>query len=150
MPTEREVMETCVCTKVRAAARAVTNAYDEALRPSGLRATQFAVLAAVGADGAVSITALAQRLGMDRTTLSRNLGPLESAGLVKLGNEGWRRSRMLEITRKGRTQYDKAVPLWEKAQHALHRKLGDRSWAGVRASLDQLAHAEQDGALADA
>src|SRR5262249_499959 len=149
MPTEHEIMATCVCTKVRAAARAVTNAYDEALRPAGLRATQFAVLAAVGADGAVSITALAHQLGMDRTTLSRNLGPLESAGLVKLGNEGWRRSRMLEITRKGRAQYNRAVPLWEKAQHALHRKLGDRSWAGVRMSPDQLDRVGPEGAPAD-
>ena len=142
MPTEREIIETCACNKVRAAARSVTSAYDDALRPVGLRATQFAVLAAVGADGSVSITALAQLLGMDRSTLSRNLGPLEKAGLVRIGGEGWRRSRTLEITKKGRSQFDKAVPLWERAQQSLRRRLGDRDWANVRDTLDRLVDAK--------
>ena len=142
MPTEREIIETCACNKVRTAARSVTSAYDEALRPTGLRATQFAVLAAVGADGSVSITALAQLLGMDRSTLSRNLGPLEKAGLVKVGSEGWRRSRTLDITRKGRALFEKAVPFWEKAQDSLRRKLGEQDWTSIRDSLDRLAHAD--------
>ena len=66
MTTEREVVDSCVCHKVRMAARAVTRAYDAALRPVGLRATQFAVLVAVATEGALSITALAQAMGMDR------------------------------------------------------------------------------------
>ena len=140
MLTEREIVETCVCNKVRMAARSVTSAYDEALRPVGLRATQFAVLAAVGMDGSVSITALAQLLGMDRSTLSRNLGPLEKSGLIKIGGEGWRRSRTLEITKKGQSQIAKAAPLWEKAQEALRRKLGGQGWGSVRDSLDRLSH----------
>ena len=74
---KRDVVDSCMCNKVRAAARSVTSAYDEALRPLGLRATQLAVLAAVGIDGSASITALARLLSMDRSTLSRNLGPLE-------------------------------------------------------------------------
>lgn len=136
--TPREMVESCVCTKTRAAARSLTNAYDEALRPSGLRATQLAVLAAVAIDGALSITALAKLLGMDRSTLSRNLGPLEESGLVRIGNEGWRRSRTLEITRKGETQLARALPLWEDAQKSLREKLGDRGWADVNGSLDRL------------
>jgi DNA-binding MarR family transcriptional regulator len=139
--TPREMVESCVCTKTRAAARALTNTYDEALRPVSLRATQLAVLAAVAIDGAVSITALARLLGMDRSTLSRNLGPLEESGLVSVGNEGWRRSRMLEITRKGETQLAKAMPLWESAQKALREKLGDREWVNVNGSLDRLLRA---------
>ena len=138
MGTVEEVIANCVCNKVRAAARSVTSAYDGALRPVGLRATQLAVLAAVGIDGSVSITALAQLLGMDRTTLSRNLGPLEKDGLVRIGIEGWRRSRTLEITKKGKTQLSKALPLWEKAQKTLHAKLGNQDWARVRDSLDRL------------
>lgn len=141
MLTQREIVETCVCNKVRAAARSVTGAYDDALRPAGLRATQFAVLAAVGIDGAVSIAALAQRLGMDRSTLSRNLGPLAKAGLVRIGSEGWRRSRTLEITKKGRAPLGRAVPLWKKAQETLRRKLGEHGWADVRDSLDRLLSA---------
>jgi DNA-binding MarR family transcriptional regulator len=140
MTTEREMVASCVCSKVRAAARAVTSAYDEALRPAGLRASQLAVLAAVAIDGSVSITALAQLLGMDRSTLSRNLGPLEKGGLVRIG-EGWRRSRTLEITKKGQSQLGKALPLWEKAQDGLRRKLGDQDWAIVRGGLDRLLRA---------
>jgi DNA-binding MarR family transcriptional regulator len=131
----------CVCSKARAAARAVTSAYDEALRPAGLRASQLAVLAAVAIDGSVSITALARLLAMDRSTLSRNLGPLEKDGLVRIGGEGWRRSRTLEITKKGKSQLAKALPLWERAQETLRRKLGDRDWAIVRGGLDRLLSA---------
>ena len=75
------------------AARAVTRAYDETLRPTGLRASQLSVLVAVGTGEAPSIAALAQVLGMDRSTLTRNLGPLETEGLVQVGLGGWRRSR---------------------------------------------------------
>jgi DNA-binding MarR family transcriptional regulator len=136
--TPQEMVESCACTKTRAAARSLTTAYDETLRPVGLRATQLAVLAAVAIDGSASITALAKLLSMDRSTLSRNLGPLEASGLVKVGIEGWRRSRMLEITKKGEAQLAKALPLWEKAQKALREKLGDREWASVNSSLDRL------------
>jgi DNA-binding MarR family transcriptional regulator len=126
---------------VRTAARAVTRAYDEALRPVGLRATQLSVLVAVAADDALSITALAKLMGMDRSTLTRNLRPLETEGLIKVGNEGWRRSRMLEVTAKGRARLREAIPLWEKAQKALQRKLGDRSWDLIRKNLDDLIRA---------
>src|SRR5215470_18154900 len=141
MTTERDVVENCACHKARAAARAVTRAYDDALRPSGLRATQFAVLVAVGIDGAMSIAALANFLSMDRTTLTRNLKPLEKEGLIAVGPEGWRRSRTLEITKKGRSRVREALPLWERAQASLKRKLGDPSWYAVRDSLDRLVSA---------
>jgi DNA-binding MarR family transcriptional regulator len=137
MTTEREVIENCACSKVRMAARAVTRAYDEALRPVGLRATQLAVLVAVGVEDTVSITALAGSLGMDRTTLTRNLRPLEKDGLVAVGNEGWRRSRALAITKQGRARLREALPLWQRAQDALRHKLGD-DWGQVRQSLDRL------------
>src|SRR5215470_9873871 len=99
--TERDILASCACHRVRTAARAVTRAYDEALRPVGLRATQLIVLVATAADDALSITALAKLMGMDRSTLTRNLRPLEAEGLIAMGAEGWRRSRTLEITKKG-------------------------------------------------
>lgn len=140
-PTAREVIETCACHRVRTAARAVTRAYDEALRPAGLRATQLSVLVAVAADEAMSITALAKFMGMDRSTLTRNLRPLEKEGLVTLGNEGWRRSRTLSITKAGRARLREALPLWSKAQQTLKRKLGDRTWDDARGVLDHLIEA---------
>jgi DNA-binding MarR family transcriptional regulator len=141
MTTERAAMEDCACQKVRMAARAVTRAYDDALRSAWIRATQFAVLVAVEREGAISITALAAALGMDRTTLTRNLAPLAKMGLIAMGDEGWRRSRALQITRKGRTRVREALPLWERAQEALKRKLGNRDWFSVHESLDRLIQA---------
>ncbi len=141
MTTERDVVDECACHKVRMAARAVTRAYDDALRPAGLRATQLAVLVAVALDGAMSITALAKVMGMDRSTLTRNLGPLEKEGLIAVGLEGWHRSRTLEITKKGRSRLREAMPLWEKAQKTLREKLGHGNWAGIHEGLDQLIRA---------
>jgi DNA-binding MarR family transcriptional regulator len=123
------------------AARAVTRAYDEALRPAGMRVTQFAVLVAVADGGAMSVTALAEILGMDRSTLTRNLVPLEQAGLVQIGSEGWRRSREIALTRKGAIRLDEATPLWEAAQHRLKRQLGGDQWSSVHRTLDLLATA---------
>src|SRR5690242_13796834 len=68
MLSERYILENCACGKVRMAARALTRRYDDALRPAGLRATQFALLVAISANGAQSIAALAKELGMDRST----------------------------------------------------------------------------------
>jgi DNA-binding MarR family transcriptional regulator len=120
------------------AARAVTRLYDDTLRSSGLRATQLSVLVAVGIDDVTSITALAKFMGMDRSTLTRNLSPLEKEGLIRVGLEGWRRSRAVEITKKGRSRLREALPLWEKAQQTLKRKLGDRKWDVIRGDLDDL------------
>ena len=141
MAADNDLIASCACNKVRMAARAVTRAYDCTLRPIGLRATQFAVLVAVEREGAMSITALATVLGMDRTTLTRNLGPLVKDGLVALGNEGRHRSRALEITKKGRARVREGLPLWERAQASLKRKLGSSHWISVHESLERLIQA---------
>jgi DNA-binding MarR family transcriptional regulator len=139
MTTERDVVESCVCHKVRMAARAVTRAYDAALRPVGLRATQFAVLVAVATEGALSITALAQAMGMDRSTLTRNVRPLVNDGLLAVGREGWHRSRTVEMTEQGRARVCEALPLWERAQARLQRQLGAPQWTSVHQSLEALS-----------
>jgi DNA-binding MarR family transcriptional regulator len=123
------------------AARAVTRLYDEMLRPTGLRATQLAVLVAVGNEDVTSITELAKFMGMDRSTLTRNLAPLERGGLIRVGNEGWRRSRIVEITSKGHSRLRDALPFWEKAQQAMRQKLGGRRWPVIMADLDDLIRA---------
>ena len=133
--------ERCMCHWTRMASRAVTRLYDDMLRSAGLRATQLAVLVAVGGDEVVSITALAKFISMDRSTLTRNLAPLEREGLIRVGNEGWRRSRTVEITRKGRLRLREALPLWEKAQDRLRQKLGSRKWPVIMSDLDDLIRA---------
>jgi DNA-binding MarR family transcriptional regulator len=120
------------------AMRSVTRAYDEALRPLGLRATQLLLLVAIAAEGAMSISALADTIGMDRSTLTRNVQPLEEEGLIQRGGEGWRRSRALKVTSAGRALMSKAIPLWESAQENLRRKLGQKDWATVHTSLERL------------
>jgi DNA-binding MarR family transcriptional regulator len=132
-------LSACVCNKTRMAARMVTRLYDEALRPARLRATQFALLVALGDDGHMSIAALAKLMAMDRSTLTRNIRPLEADGLVLLGDEGWRRSRSVEITAKGRVRLRQGLPLWESAQREVLRRLGPSNWSRVQAGLDLLA-----------
>jgi len=145
MTPERRMLASCACHKIRMAARAVTRAYDDALRPAGLRATQASVLAAVAAEGALSIAALARMLGMDRSTLTRNLAPLEKERLLARGGEGWRRSRTLSITAKGRARLEAALPLWEAAQKRLRRELGGAEpWADVHKSLDHVLAKQSD------
>jgi DNA-binding MarR family transcriptional regulator len=138
MIAERIYVDSCACHKVRMAARAVTRAYDEALRPVGLRATQLAIMVAIANEGTMSITALAKSMAMDRTTLTRNSRPLEKAGLIAIGPEGRHRCRMLEITRQGQLRLHEALPYWERAQETLRRKLGDENWVNVHNDLDQL------------
>jgi DNA-binding MarR family transcriptional regulator len=123
------------------ASRAVTRFYDEILRSVGLRATQLAVLVAVGNEDVMSITALAKFMGMDRSTLTRNLAPLEREGLIRIGNEGWRRSRTVEMTKKGRARLRVALPFWERAQDTLRQKLGSRKWPVIMADLNDLIRA---------
>lgn len=140
--TPKKMIETCACNKVRTAARLVSRAYDDALRPTGLRASQCAVLAAIAAQGngnnSMSITALAEAMSMDRSTLKRNVTPLETLGLLNVGAEGWRRSRSLSITDKGKAALEAAVPLWEGAQKRLKKLLGSDGWSDVHSSLDNL------------
>src|SRR5215472_17376214 len=99
------------------------------------------MLVALGNDGAMSITALAKAMGMDRSTLTRNLHPLEKESLVAVGLEGWHRSRTLEITKKGRSRLRQAMPLWERAQKSLRDKLGQANWVGIHEGLDRLIRA---------
>jgi DNA-binding MarR family transcriptional regulator len=128
----------CVCLKVRTASRAVTRIYDDAFRPVGLRATQLSVLVAVAFGEAVSIASLSRLLGMDRSTLTRNLRPLEEKGLVALGPEGHHRSRTLSITARGEQLVRKAMPLWEKIQEKVREELKKPHWTNLHAELDHV------------
>ena len=128
----------CACLKIRTAARALTRFYDDAFRPVGLRATQLSVLVAVASSEAVSIASLSRLLGMDRSTLTRNLKPLEEKGLVALGPEGHHRSRTLSITSRGEQLVRKALPLWEKTQQNLREELKKPHWTNLHAELDHV------------
>ena len=126
----------CTCAKARRTARHLTREYDRALKPAGLKLTQYSVLANLMRSGALSITALAERLAMDRTTMTRNLRPLERVGWVTVSDGPDRRSRSVEITDVGRQVYDRAVPLWQSAERAIRQAMGGDKAAELRRLLD--------------
>ena len=126
----------CTCAVLRRTARRVTQAYDRALRPAGIKLTQYSVLANVLRDGGLSITELAERLAMDRTTLTRNLRPLERAGWVEVGPGPDRRRRAVRITASGRRLFEAAFPLWQAAERGFRRGLGRDTAAELRRLLD--------------
>ena len=119
-----ERLEECACLHVRKAARAITRAYDGALAPAALEATQFTVLASLAGDETLTMTELAQRLVMDRTTLSRNVRPLIRAGYVRVRFHGDRRRRFLELSPGGRRKLRLAFPLWRAAQRRAIEAIG--------------------------
>jgi DNA-binding MarR family transcriptional regulator len=121
----REIARACACTHLRKAARAVTQVFDEALGSSGLRATQFTLLVTSRLAGETPVRELAERMVMDRTTLSRNLKPLVRKGLLEVrpGEDG--RMRLVQITPEGERTLGKAYPLWERAQHEVVGALGE-------------------------
>lgn len=130
----------CVCLTVQRAARRIARLYDQALKPLGLKAGQFSILAALRQDRPVPVTPLAEGLGMDRTTLTKNLRPLERRGLVtSVPSERDGRVRGLVLTREGEMLLEAAVPLWQRAQRKIHDGLGDLSWPQVRSAIDQIA-----------
>jgi DNA-binding MarR family transcriptional regulator len=129
----------CACLNVRRSARAVTALYDRILAPTGLRATQVTLLVALQRAGPIPFTRLAGVLGMDRTTLTRNLAPLQRGRLVALTTGADRRVRLATLTEKGRKVLVAAIPLWEEAQDRIAGALGPGRWEAIRRDLHHLA-----------
>jgi len=126
----------CTCANLRKATRAITQVYDDVLRPYDLRATQFTLLAALSKTGDVPLTRLAGILGMDRTTLTRNLKPLIRRQLINIAHEDDQRIRKLSLSDVGKRVLDQALPEWQKVQLVVSQRLGQERWAGL---LDDLA-----------
>jgi DNA-binding MarR family transcriptional regulator len=128
----QDVLDRCLCKRTRAAARAITRLYDEELRATGLRPSQVELLVTVAAKSELSISALADALDLDRTTLTRNLRPLEKRGLVALSPEGRHRTRLVTLTPTGEAALAGAVAHWRRAQEKMERRLGEAGVASVR------------------
>ena len=134
----KEIGRTCACFKVRKAARAITNLYEEVLRPSGLRATQFSLLMATRVMGPVTVLKLAQVAVMDRTTLTRNLQILEKRKLIEIKPGEDRREREVTLTAAGIEVLTKAVPLWEEAQNRVKKGLGEERLHNLLCDLSEI------------
>jgi DNA-binding MarR family transcriptional regulator len=139
MPGRAELAEVatgCACKHLRRTARAVTRLYDETLRPSGLRITQYTLLVAVALSEPVPITRLADALSLDRTTLVRDLKPLSERGLLEIAAGEDRRMRMVRLTGQGREAIGRAYPLWQQAQARIVR---ESSWPVLAGGLEEVA-----------
>ena len=128
--------EVCTCLALRQAARYVTQFYDRCLAPCGLRTTQFSILAKLKRLGPMTINALADAMVMDRTTLGRNILPLQRMGLiaVRRGRED-RRSKDVALTPAGAARLGAAAKRWAQAQTRFETAFGDGSAADLRALL---------------
>jgi DNA-binding MarR family transcriptional regulator len=133
----RQAPGVCSCQKLRSASRAVTRMYDEHLRPTGITIGQYAVLAALYYVPSMPLRKLAERLEMDRTTLTRSLKRLDLAGLVLVSlDAGDTRVRSISITEAGLEKLAEAYPHWERAQADLQNVLGLHDLKEFRKSLD--------------
>jgi len=120
----------CMCLAVRQAARHVTASYDQFLAPAGLRTTQFSILAKLKRQGPMTINALAADMVMDRTTLGRNILPLERDGLIRIEPlPRDRRSKALHLTKAGEKRFEAARAGWVKAQARFESAFGGKRTA---------------------
>lgn len=128
----------CTCFRIRGAARRVTQIYSRHLASTGLKISQFSLLGFVAARGPVSITELSEMLSTDRTTLTRNLRPLLSSGIIERAiATGDRRRHELVATAAGRALFKRALPLWSAAEQEVRAAMGTKLTADLHGALDR-------------
>jgi len=129
----------CNCLALRQAARHVTQFYDQFLASSGLRATQYSIVARLQRKGPMTINALAAELVMDRTTLGRNILPLQRDGLIAVGpGKSDRRSKELRLTASGLARFRAGLKAWQEAQMRFEAAFGAKRANDLRALLQQV------------
>ncbi len=137
-------IQRCAGHNLRSTTRAVTQHFDNKLRPLGLRVSQFSILGVLAViesitPEAITMTALADRLMLDRTTLARNLEPLERDALVQIVPGEDRRTRLVRLTEQGHAKLAEGFPRWQEAQAHIVEALGDLRWQQLRNELRELA-----------
>jgi len=135
----QEIGNSCVCFNLRKAARLVTQRYEQEVKSTGLKATQFPVLLAACNEGGILLTPMARFLGMDRTSLTRNLNIMVAKGLVIIKTGDDKRERRISITPHGLEVLKEALPLWQKVQAEVVETLGPEKWAGLLSGLHAVA-----------
>lgn len=134
-----EALRQCACFNFRKASRAITQLYDEALQPTGLRSTQLVILLSIAAaDEPPTIAQLARELVMDPSTLNRNLQPLSRRRLVSRWASRDGRRKLLGLTDKGKSAIVEAVPFWEKAQSQFVEQIGPQRWDELRQGMQSV------------
>lgn len=133
------VAQVCFCLNLRRVSRAVSRIYDQALRPTGLKASQFNVLVIVASIAPATVPAVAGALAMDRTTLLRNLGPLKAAGYLQTTSGSGRRPDEIGLTMTGQNVLTAAIRAWQEAQRQLTQQLGGSVAAQLLQGLGRIA-----------
>jgi DNA-binding MarR family transcriptional regulator len=133
----------CICTTLRQAAAQITAHYDAVLASSGIKVTMFRLLRRIDAAKCVSITELATIVGLDRSTLGRNLRVLEKQSLIEIGTGEDGRARPVSLTQTGHEKLQEALPLWQKAQRELAEIVGADTLAVLGRVIDQNGEEEQ-------
>jgi len=131
--------DACNCFYLRRAARLITRQYAETMKPAGLNTGQYTVLACLSHRDSLTITELAAMMGLERTSLSRALRPMEKDQLVSLSPEESQRCRYVTLTAKGKSAYEKALPYWNKAQQDFSEQLGSEEVEVLRKLLKRTA-----------
>jgi DNA-binding MarR family transcriptional regulator len=128
----------CVCNTLRMVTRVVTQLYDDILRPSGLRVTQFSILASIARLDEANLKQLEDALAIDQTTLTRSLNLLARNGVIERASHPDGRIKAMRLTAKGRRALQVARPLWAQAQDKVIRELGTTAWADAERRLRHL------------
>jgi DNA-binding MarR family transcriptional regulator len=128
----------CVCHAVRRTARSLTNAYDKALAPSGIRTTQYSMLCAISRNSVASVGDLSEWLALDQTTATRNLLTLEESGLIERVAHHDPRVKLLKLTAKGKQKLQKAHSCWGKVQKQVLSGLSEKEWTQLRGALRKI------------
>ncbi len=123
---------------MRKVTRAVTQYFDRVLEPAGIRATQFTLLVALSSTKGKTLTEIADSLVMDRTTLTRNLKPLEKMGLINTVQTLDKRSKAYVLTEQGEQTVERAIPLWDQAQSNMVNSLGEETYQDVIGKLTRM------------
>lgn len=134
----REMGRVCVCFNLRKATRYVTQFYDKELRSTGLRVTQLTLLTAIRVMAPTNLKRLSEAVGMDQTTLSRNVGLLQKKGLVEMEPGSDLRTRKISLTPRGHEGLNQAYPLWKVAQAEIVSKIGSDNWISVLESVGSI------------
>ncbi len=123
---------------LRMTTRLIAQFFDQRLQPTGLKNTQFTLLVVLRQHAPVSITRLAELLGMDRTTLTRNIRILKKDGLIEEQSADDARVRLLTLSEGGETLVTKATPYWRQAQAEFLKRFGDDRWHALKQELTDI------------
>ena len=134
----------CTCFNLRKASRIVTQYFDDSMRSIGLRGTQFTLLANAFAYSPITVTRMSEIMITDRTTLGRNLLPMEKRGFIKVEPGEDRRTRIVQITDAGEKKLEEAYPLWKETQESIKQKIGSQNWSIMISNISNLVDQMQE------